>query len=177
MGESMTNRFLEITKRSGPKTGPRTQAGKATASRNALKHGALSESILEHEREGFDAFRLSLGESIKPIGSLEQLLFDRAVLTAWRLKRLEAWEVNEISSNRFSDLETMLSFRSDDEKRIAANLLPEAKLASLLRYEAHLERSLFRSLHELEAMRDRREGKAAPLARLEVHGELPESLG
>ena len=40
----------------------------------------------------------------------------------------------------------------------------------LAKYEAHLERGLYRAMHELEAMQDKRAGRAAPLARLEVHG-------
>lgn len=44
------------------------------------------------------------------------------------------------------------------------------ELGKLQRYEAHLERVLYRALHELEALQARRRGEAAPLARLEVHG-------
>jgi hypothetical protein len=40
----------------------------------------------------------------------------------------------------------------------------------IARYETHLERGLYRAMHELEAMQDRRKGKAAPLARVQVHG-------
>ncbi len=48
-------------------------------------------------------------------------------------------------------------------------------LSRLQRYEGHLERMLFRCLHELEALQARRRGTALPLARLEVYGidELP----
>jgi hypothetical protein len=44
------------------------------------------------------------------------------------------------------------------------------ELAKLQRYEAHLERVLFRSLHELEALQARRRGETAPLGRIEVYG-------
>jgi hypothetical protein len=44
------------------------------------------------------------------------------------------------------------------------------ELGKLQRYEAHLERVLYRALHELEALQARRQGEAAPLARLEVYG-------
>ncbi len=44
------------------------------------------------------------------------------------------------------------------------------ELSKLQRYEGHLERMLFRSLHELEALQARRRGTAPPLARLEVYG-------
>jgi hypothetical protein len=52
------------------------------------------------------------------------------------------------------------------------------ELGKLQRYEGHLERMLFRSLHELEALQARRRGTALPLARLEVYGiDEPPALG
>jgi hypothetical protein len=44
------------------------------------------------------------------------------------------------------------------------------ELGKLQRYEAHLERTLYRALHELEALQARRRGEAAPLGRIEVYG-------
>lgn len=52
-------------------------------------------------------------------------------------------------------------------------MLSDAEVQKLQRYEAHLERVLYRALHELEAMRQRRKGGQAPLARVEVHGTCP----
>lgn len=50
-------------------------------------------------------------------------------------------------------------------------VLPDpATLQVLTRYEAHLNRLLNQSLHELEALQGRRMGEAAPLARLDVNG-------
>ncbi len=44
------------------------------------------------------------------------------------------------------------------------------ELGKLQRYEAHLERMLYRALHELEALQARRRGEAVPLGRIEVYG-------
>ncbi|PYE53196.1 hypothetical protein [Deinococcus yavapaiensis] len=52
----------------------------------------------------------------------------------------------------------------------AVSIPSEAALDKLQRYETHLERQLYRAMHELEAMQERRAGRAAPLARLELHG-------
>jgi hypothetical protein len=50
-------------------------------------------------------------------------------------------------------------------------LLPDqTTLEKVGRYEAHLSRGLYKSLHELEAMQTRRSGAVAPLARLDVDG-------
>ena len=50
-------------------------------------------------------------------------------------------------------------------------LLPdETTLQKIARYEAHLSRGLYQTLHELEALQAKRGGGAAPLARLDVQG-------
>ncbi len=50
----------------------------------------------------------------------------------------------------------------------------EKTLEKVACYEAHLCRQLYKAMHELEALQARREGGAAPLARLDVDG-LPQS--
>jgi hypothetical protein len=50
-------------------------------------------------------------------------------------------------------------------------MLPEAfTLHALTRYEAHLNRVYFQTLHELEAAQSRRRGNVTPLARIDLHG-------
>jgi hypothetical protein len=50
-------------------------------------------------------------------------------------------------------------------------LLPDERiLEKVARYEAHLSRGLYKTLHELEAMQTRRAGGVAPLARLDMDG-------
>jgi hypothetical protein len=50
-------------------------------------------------------------------------------------------------------------------------ILPDdATLAKVQHYEGHLSRQLFATLHELEAMQERRLGRQTPLARLDVSG-------
>lgn len=50
-------------------------------------------------------------------------------------------------------------------------LLPDAAtLDKVMRYEAHLNRQLNQTLHELEALQARRQGGLAPLARVDVQG-------
>ena len=50
-------------------------------------------------------------------------------------------------------------------------LLPdEVTLEKVIRYEAHLSRQFRHELHELEALQTRRQGRVAPLARVDVLG-------
>jgi hypothetical protein len=59
----------------------------------------------------------------------------------------------------------------DLERMSRERLLPDEKtLEKVARYEAHLSRGLYKALHELEALRVRRLGGSAPLARLDVEG-------
>ncbi len=57
------------------------------------------------------------------------------------------------------------------ERRLLECLIPPGEdLAKIMRYEAHLNRQLYQAMHELEALKARRQGDSAPLARVDVHG-------
>jgi hypothetical protein len=59
----------------------------------------------------------------------------------------------------------------DLRNMVRERLLPDEKtLEKVARYEAHLSRLFHKALHELEALQTRRQGGAAPLARLDVDG-------
>ena len=49
-----------------------------------------------------------------------------------------------------------------------ARIPEDAALQTLTRYEAHLNRQIVQSLHELEALQSRRSGQPSPLARIDV---------
>ena len=59
----------------------------------------------------------------------------------------------------------------DLRNMVRERLLPDEKtLEKVARYEGHLSRGLYKALHELKALKVRRAGGAAPLARLDVDG-------
>lgn len=70
-------------------TGPRTQEGKDAVRQNALKHGLLSVSTLLPTKDlhEFAAFSEAIRTDLKPVGEMENLLVDRIISTAWRLRR------------------------------------------------------------------------------------------
>src|SRR5262245_7396473 len=88
-------------------TGPRTAAGKAIASKNALKHGLLSRApvLPDENAQEFAAFRTALLDSLQPDGQVEALLADRAVLTAWRLHRAHRIEVGILAAKMHEEEE------------------------------------------------------------------------
>lgn len=60
--------------------------------------------------------------------------------------------------------------RQTDRYRRERILLEGPDLDRVMRYEAHLHRQMVQTLHELEAMQERRAGKTPALARLDVSG-------
>jgi len=191
-------------------TGPRTSNGKLKVSKNAVKHGLLSNDIVikdESDAE-FIEFRQRLYSELAPVGELEQLLADRIIASFWRLKRVGKIEIqllNNMSSFQLrspdakrssSDIPTMqltktyedgrtevvtsggsskakgVSDSKDDSEEMSlgqavhADFAGPNTLGKFRRYEAHIDRTLYKALHELQRLQAARLGHkvAAPLA-------------
>ncbi|MCA9469526.1 MAG: hypothetical protein KC643_29350 [Nitrospira sp.] len=70
--------------------GPITDEGKAISRYNATKHGLLAKTdVLLHDEteDDLQAFTDALRADLQPQGATEDLLFQRVVGCAWRLKR------------------------------------------------------------------------------------------
>ncbi|MBL8211846.1 MAG: hypothetical protein JNK87_14105 [Bryobacterales bacterium] len=70
-------------------TGPRTDAGKATVSKNATTHGLSAKSfvILPGQEGDFAAFEQSLRAEFQPQGVYQGILFSEILHSAWNLER------------------------------------------------------------------------------------------
>jgi len=90
-------------------TGPKTPEGKAVVSKNALKHGLLSQDVLAPGEDG--AALEELGENLRaelqPEGALENLFVEQIIAAYWRLRRLRrveagifAWQLYEELAER-----------------------------------------------------------------------------
>lgn len=83
-------------------TGPTSEAGKVKSSRNATRHGLLSNRLLldcEDPAE-FDVLLLELQSSLAPVGYIELALVERVAITLWRQRRLVTAETAAISLAR-----------------------------------------------------------------------------
>jgi hypothetical protein len=141
-------------------TGPRTPEGKAIAARNAIRHGLRSEDIVaRHEAlDDWEEFRFEIVDALGPVEALESELAERVASLLWRLRRVPRAEAEAIAKPR-------------GLIRDVYYVLPDlATLQAFSRYEAHLNRQLVHTMHELEALQRRRNGQPAPLARLDVVG-------
>lgn len=71
-------------------TGPKTATGRASVSRNAVKHGltARRQNLLgDEDGKAYDALLHGLVEALRPVGPLEEELCGRAADLSWRLRR------------------------------------------------------------------------------------------
>jgi hypothetical protein len=131
-------------------TGPRTPAGKAVSSQNALKHGLSAKHLViqEEDRPEFDQLQAGLLDELHPEGTLEQLVFNDLLHARWNLHRCRGIEA---------------SLSTDTDPLLDPGL--GKQLDRILRYEARSERNFYRSLKELRTLqqsRDRKEADPAP---------------
>ena len=143
-------------------TGPRTSEGKARSSGNATKYGLYSDRALlpGEDRAEYDTFRAGMYARLKPFDELERLLADRAVIAAWKLRRVQGAEASRVRQLRAEYAE----WHGDKNAslREAAELISEsdAVFERYAKWEAAQERSVYRALHELRRVQaDRRAGE------------------
>jgi hypothetical protein len=133
-------------------TGPKTPEGKAVASQNSLKHGltATAPVIAGEDPIVYNEFRRRLLDELLPKGPLENMLADRIVELAWRLKRsgrlqIGAFDAYTDPSAETPDIPALGRIAVDDfsDRRV---------LDRLLMYERRLEHSLYKSMLELQRL-------------------------
>ena len=71
-------------------TGPRTPEGKAKVAMNALKHGLTADRIVlaNEDPDEFEAFRSAMLTALDPQDAVDEVLAERVVFNAWRLRRV-----------------------------------------------------------------------------------------
>src|SRR5689334_25438317 len=75
-------------------TGPRTEAGKAVSSRNAVKHNLCSKRLTGTDLEELNAIRARLYDEWNPGTQTERMLLDQMALSQWRMDRALSLELN-----------------------------------------------------------------------------------
>lgn len=110
--KTLTGKQLEANRNNSlSSTGPKSTRGKKVSSKNAMRHGLLSEEIvtgtgdgLEDGRE-FSALLEALRLDYSPSNTLESLLVERIAWCFWRLRRAARCEAGETrKSLRFPEL-------------------------------------------------------------------------
>jgi len=144
------------------KGGPKTNKGKAVSKYNAIKHGLLTREVLVDTDEVIvlNELKEAIHEALEPVGPMEDLLVDRIISNAWRLRRAVKVETKTMEwyQNDF-DMFPIGQSEEQQARKSVKNMLSNDSVDNILRYETTIERSLFRALHELERLQAKRNGK------------------
>ena len=166
---STTPRRIEANRRNARhSTGPRTEAGKALASRNATRHGLLSKEVVlpTEDANAFAEFAERLTAALTPEGELECVLADRVVAATWRLRRLHQVEV-QIFAEESEDAFMRVANLTGSDRSLGLAFIRGGNgadaFSKLARYEANIEQGLFKALHELQRLQASRQGTPVPL--------------
>ncbi len=168
----ITPKQLEANRQNALKsTGPKTPEGKSLVALNPIKHGLLSkEVLLAHEDENS---LVELGKRLRhqlaPVGELELMLVDRVISAAWRLRRILRIET-EMMDHKLSDKEkSRISYGRKIKQdpvtlweALESDFQYRDSLFKFMRYEIHIERGLYKALHELQRLQAARSGEGVP---------------
>ena len=155
-------------------TGPRTAEGKATVSKNAVKHGLFAaEAVITGENQAdYELYRDQFLAELLPVEMVESMLAARVVSLSWRLQRAERMQ-NQSIEDVIEHKVTNRSARRHQENyyynqgirpgdpRFDVDHLPLGRIAThdwsncrvldrLLLYERRIENSLHKTMRELE---------------------------
>ena len=117
------------TTNSGPNnSGPKTQHGKAIASRNATTHGLFARDVvlpaLGEDPEGYAQLQAEWTKQLTPRNLLEQHYVEKIAAASWRLRRLHRWQAQLFEDDALTEAERL------------------ERLNSVLRHETALHRQI-----------------------------------
>jgi len=153
-------------------TGPRTTGGKTAVRYNALTHGLLAQKTLlpDEDETTLEDLGNALRVRLQPDGEVEDILVDRIVSAAWRLRRVLAIEAGVLEHERKDAKKYSHVFEGQEDEDTPETLglawihcVANTDVVSpLSRYETTVERGFYRALHELERIQTRRAGGVVP---------------
>jgi len=160
---------IEANRRNARKsTGAWTEEGKAVVAANALTHGLRSERIIApgEDADEFDQFAAAMIAQLAPASPLERVFAERVVQAAWRLRRAIRLEQEIITADYQRGREFSYAGPYSLGKGMSDWLAQTDKYGRLCRYESHIERAMYKALHELQRLQAVRAGKdvSAPVA-------------
>lgn len=152
---------IEANRENGKKGGVKTDEGKAVSKYNAMKHGLLSKEVLLEDESEADLVSLSkkLRTELAIKTELELVLVDRITANVWRLRRVMQIEREMMNDDRFTT-----DWQGNPEDKTLGEALSEDFADSdtygkLIRYEASIERGIYKALHELQRLQAARNGE------------------
>ena len=153
-------------------TGPKTQKGKAIASKNSLKHGlTAAQTVIKSEDQAvFNLHRSQIFDELAPQTPIESMLAERFVELSWRLKRagdIQNQTIDELAAPKTSTLTTLLAKYTtapqtgpdapDPELALGRLAIKDFSnnrvLEKLLMHERRIEGSFYKTLLELQRLK------------------------
>ncbi len=141
------------------KTGPTSQTGKATVSKNAIKHGLRASKWLSpEEKKDFEALAADLLDEYQPSTATQRILVERIAMCMSKLRRLHTIEDALFHKARVDDVQHKLQFHPHtsaltlEQTEIAA-MPPFGQIDTLARYQTTLDRQLSKAIGELLAVK------------------------
>jgi hypothetical protein len=170
MAEITPNQLAANRQNAMKSTGPKTPEGKAVVALNPIKHGLLSkEVLLAHEDENsLVELGKRLRHQLSPVGELEIILVDRIIAALWRLRRILRIEKDMVDKKVAGQTARQFTWKRKRDAEAPSVNLWEAlsygfeNFEKLQRYESHLERGLYKALHELQRLQAARSGERVP---------------
>lgn len=157
-------------------TGPRTARGKSIVSRNALRHGLMSQRVpvlpFENEFE-YRALADAMERDLRPKGILQREVVTQLTQTLWKLRRIPAIEA-ALFEHDFASLEHAIEQGKEEGEIPEDTPMPEGSAAIILAghfaradrpyerleiYRARLERGLHTLTTRLEKLRGQTAGE------------------
>ena len=158
----VSQKQLEANRENAKLGGVKTEEGKAVSRYNALKHGILSREVLlegEDEKTLIEVGK-RLRAELEPQTELELVLVDRITANVWRLKRVMQMEREMMENSQKSTFGNGLQKLGQTLTHydIAHNDI----YGKLIRYEASIERGIYKALHEFQRIQAARMGEKLP---------------
>ena len=145
-----------------------TADGMARSSKNALRHGLTSvEAVLDSEpMDEYLEMATSINAALQPQGELEKLLAERISQVSWRLRRVVRTAASIFNDGQQDAEQEQSAFLFSANTRTTVGMgdvfnkveTHKNLITNISKYEAHLERSLYRALHELQRLQLTRSG-------------------
>jgi hypothetical protein len=132
--------------------GPVTPEGKAISSRNAIRHGMLSKTLVlrNESAKTFKALFYLLIERFSPVDDIEMSAIEEMAAAHWRMRRAMNMEHALLNAGILQNMG-----KEPDERAAAAFADPanQATLVLLQRYEARYQSMYNRALRSLTLLR------------------------
>ena len=149
-----TSRQVAANRRNALKsTGPRSDEGKTTAARNAVKHGLTASHplILGEDVEEFTAFVEGMLADLDPQGTWESFLAERIIASAWRQRRVLSIEAGLHLSEQSDRQDPKAMGHAFSHDALYTN-----SFSKLMRYDICLDRARRNSFQDLADAQSRR---------------------